>query len=199
LQASVSSVSDVSSGCCKCFVFDVAHVEMTIYACFKMFVLNISYVSSDVHCEYFIGRCICFTRILQKFYVDVTYLCNDFSRVSKCFASVSDACCKCLNWMFQSRSQCCTCCNVTCPTTTKSGQNTRYPLPIPELPEPGPELPEPEVPDPKFGYRFWLPKISLGNSGNIPRYPNYPNYPNIYFCLSIYHMLLVEHFHLLLY
>ena len=33
----------------------------------------------------------------------------------------------------------------------KPGQNTRYPLPVPELPEPGPELPEPEVPDPKFG------------------------------------------------
>jgi hypothetical protein len=30
----------------------------------------------------------------------------------------------------------------------RSGQNTRYPLPVPELPEP--ELPEPEVPDPKF-------------------------------------------------
>ena len=32
----------------------------------------------------------------------------------------------------------------------KPGQNTRYPLPVPELSEPGPELPEPEVPDPKF-------------------------------------------------
>jgi hypothetical protein len=31
----------------------------------------------------------------------------------------------------------------------RPGQNTRYPLPVPELPEP--ELPEPEVPDPKFG------------------------------------------------
>jgi hypothetical protein len=33
----------------------------------------------------------------------------------------------------------------------RPGQNTRYPLPVPELPEPKPELPEPEVPDPKFG------------------------------------------------
>jgi len=33
----------------------------------------------------------------------------------------------------------------------KPGQNTRYPLPVPELSEPEPELPEPEVPDPKFG------------------------------------------------
>jgi hypothetical protein len=33
----------------------------------------------------------------------------------------------------------------------RPGQNTRYPLPVPELPEPEPELPEPEVPDPKFG------------------------------------------------
>jgi hypothetical protein len=33
----------------------------------------------------------------------------------------------------------------------KPGQITRYPLPVPELPESEPELPEPEVPDPKFG------------------------------------------------
>jgi hypothetical protein len=32
---------------------------------------------------------------------------------------------------------------------SRPGQNTLYPLPVPELPEP--ELPEPEVPDPKFG------------------------------------------------
>jgi hypothetical protein len=35
--------------------------------------------------------------------------------------------------------------------TFRPGQNTRYPLPVPELPEPEPELPEPEVPDAKFG------------------------------------------------
>jgi hypothetical protein len=38
----------------------------------------------------------------------------------------------------------------------RPGQNTRYPLPVPELPElepePEPELPEPEVPDPNFGW-----------------------------------------------
>jgi hypothetical protein len=33
----------------------------------------------------------------------------------------------------------------------RPGQNTLYPLPVPELPESEPELPEPEVPDPKFG------------------------------------------------
>ena len=33
----------------------------------------------------------------------------------------------------------------------KPVQNTRYPLPVPELSESGPELPEPKVPDPKFG------------------------------------------------
>ena len=27
------------------------------------------------------------------------------------------------------------------------GQNTRYPLPVPELPEPGPELPNPRYPN----------------------------------------------------
>jgi transposase InsO family protein len=35
--------------------------------------------------------------------------------------------------------------------TTRPGQNTRYPLPVPKLSEPEPELPEPKVPDPKFG------------------------------------------------
>jgi hypothetical protein len=35
--------------------------------------------------------------------------------------------------------------------TTKGGQNTRYPIPEPELPEPRPEVPEPEIPDHNFG------------------------------------------------
>jgi hypothetical protein len=39
--------------------------------------------------------------------------------------------------------------NLVAPS--KPGQNTRYPLPVSEIPDPGSELPEPEVPDPKFG------------------------------------------------
>ena len=35
--------------------------------------------------------------------------------------------------------------------SSRPGQITRYPLPVPELPGSEPELPEPEVPDPKFG------------------------------------------------
>jgi hypothetical protein len=33
----------------------------------------------------------------------------------------------------------------------KGGQNTRYLIPEPELPEPRPEVPEPEIPDHNFG------------------------------------------------
>jgi hypothetical protein len=33
----------------------------------------------------------------------------------------------------------------------KGGQNTRYPIPEPELPEPRPEVPEPKIPDHNFG------------------------------------------------
>jgi hypothetical protein len=33
----------------------------------------------------------------------------------------------------------------------KGGQNTRYPIPEPELPEPRPEVPKPELPDHNFG------------------------------------------------
>jgi hypothetical protein len=40
----------------------------------------------------------------------------------------------------------------TSPSTfDKGGQNTRYPIPEPELPEPRPEVPEPELPDHNFG------------------------------------------------
>jgi hypothetical protein len=35
--------------------------------------------------------------------------------------------------------------------TTKGGQNTRYPIPEPELPEPRPEVHEHEIPDHNFG------------------------------------------------
>jgi hypothetical protein len=37
------------------------------------------------------------------------------------------------------------------PGSIKGGQNTRYPIPEPELPEPRSEVPEPELPDHNFG------------------------------------------------
>jgi hypothetical protein len=38
-----------------------------------------------------------------------------------------------------------------CPALfVKGGQNTRYPIPEPELPEPRPEVPEPKIPDHNF-------------------------------------------------
>jgi hypothetical protein len=41
------------------------------------------------------GSCICVTHMLQVFYVDVAYVCNNFQVLSGIFASVSDACFKC--------------------------------------------------------------------------------------------------------
>jgi hypothetical protein len=66
------------------------------------------------------GCCICFTHISQVFLSRDHMFCTSFSGV---FANVSDACficylssnacCKCLIWMFQNRSGYCTCCNMT--------------------------------------------------------------------------------------
>jgi hypothetical protein len=48
----------------------------------SVFVLDVAYIS----------------RICCKcFYLDVAYVCNDFSSVFKCFASVLDMCCKCFS------------------------------------------------------------------------------------------------------
>ena len=77
---------------------DVAHVAMAIHVCFicfficslQVFHLDVAYVS-HVYCKYF--------------FLDVTYVCNDFSRVFKYFqvfqmhvanvSAVSYVCCKC--------------------------------------------------------------------------------------------------------
>jgi hypothetical protein len=65
--------------------------------------------------------CICFTYMLQVFYMDVAYVCNGFQVFSYVFAIVSDTCFKCFICLqmyvasvasrcFKSRSGCCTCC-----------------------------------------------------------------------------------------
>jgi hypothetical protein len=71
--------------------------------------------------------------------------------------------------------------------------------PYPNYPNPDPNYLNPSYSIPNSDSEFWLPEISLSNSGNIPRYPNYPNYPNICLYLCIYHVLLVENLNLALY
>ena len=61
---------------------------------FQVFVPNVSSIFLDVRCKCFICMLHIFHSMLQVFYLDVTYVCNGFSRVSKCFASISDACYK---------------------------------------------------------------------------------------------------------
>jgi hypothetical protein len=39
--------------------------------------------------------CICFTHMLQVFYLDVAYVCNDFKCFQELFSGVSEACFKC--------------------------------------------------------------------------------------------------------
>jgi hypothetical protein len=66
---------------------DVAYVAMAIHVCFKcmfqmfhlFFYMFIASVSSRC--------CICFTRMLQLFYLDVAYVCNGFQEFS-CFLQV---------------------------------------------------------------------------------------------------------------
>ena len=57
---------------------DVAHVTMAIHVClkclFQMFYLFFEMYVTSVLSE----CCICFTRMLQVFYLDVTYVCNGF-------------------------------------------------------------------------------------------------------------------------
>jgi hypothetical protein len=50
---------------------------------------------------YLSGCCICFTHILQVFYLDIAYACIGFQVFFWCIASVSDVCCKCLLTCFE--------------------------------------------------------------------------------------------------
>jgi hypothetical protein len=50
------------------------------------------------------GRCICFTHMLQMFYLDVAYVCNSFLSV---FASVSDTCLSVFHMFSNVYCKCC--------------------------------------------------------------------------------------------
>jgi hypothetical protein len=70
--------------CCKYFIWMLHILAMTFQMFSSVFILDVAYV---------------FTHILQMFYLDVAYACNDFPSVFRRFASVSDICFKCFIWM----------------------------------------------------------------------------------------------------
>jgi hypothetical protein len=89
LQAYVSSVF-------RCFVCmfqvfhadvakvnrDVAYVAVIIHICCKVYVPNVSFVFQHMLQVCLSVCCICFTHMMQVFYLDVSYVCNRFF---KCF------------------------------------------------------------------------------------------------------------------
>jgi hypothetical protein len=100
-------VASVSCGCCK---IGILHICCNGYTC--MLQASIPKVSaiSYICCPILSGCCICFTPMLQVFYLDVSYIFThmlqvfhlDVAYVLKwlhmCFSRVSDICCKCLNY-----------------------------------------------------------------------------------------------------
>jgi hypothetical protein len=140
LELTGPGLPHVASACFKCFrsfvgmfqVFhadvtkvdrNVAYVVMVIHVCckcvFPMFHLFFRRTLQVCLSRYYI----CFTHILQVFYMDVAYVCNCFSCV---FESVSDVCFECSSYfvrmlqMFHldvlkvGRGCCaCACCNVS--------------------------------------------------------------------------------------
>jgi hypothetical protein len=96
---------------------------------FQLYVTNVSSIFSYVHCK-------CFISMLHMFHTYVASVLSGccvclqwFSGVFKCFASISDAYCRCFSFFvrmlkmflsecFKSILACCTCCNVTHPATT---------------------------------------------------------------------------------
>jgi hypothetical protein len=87
---------------------------------------------------------------------------------------------------------------VSWPHVRKPRPNTQYSLIVPELPEFNPNYPNLRYTIPSLD-SVWLPKISLGNSGNTLLYPKYSNYPKFAFVFVFIHVLLVEHLTLSLY
>ena len=73
---------------------DVSYVAVVVHVCckrlFQMF--HLFFKRTLQVC--LSGCCICFTYMLQVFYLDVAYVFNDFSSVFRCF-------CKCFRHMFQ--------------------------------------------------------------------------------------------------
>ena len=89
----------------------VASVYTQCFICFFRRMLQVCL------CRY----CICFTHMLQVFYLDIAYVCNCFSCV---FACVSGACFECFNYFVRMLQLfyldvskvdrgCCACCNMS--------------------------------------------------------------------------------------
>jgi hypothetical protein len=103
---------------------DVTHVAMAIHVYFKCMFQMFHLFFHTFIASASSGCCICLTRMLQLFYLDVAYVCNGFQEFSCAFASVSHALLQVFQLFrmnvanvssgyFKSRSGCCTCCNVT--------------------------------------------------------------------------------------
>jgi hypothetical protein len=83
------------------FHVDVAKVDQDVaYIAIHMlqvFVPNVSTIFFQIICKcVYLDACICFTHMLQVFYIDVAYVCNCFSSVFHVFQThVSYVCCNC--------------------------------------------------------------------------------------------------------
>jgi len=82
---------------------NVAYVAMVVHVCCKgMFPMFISVFERIVVC--LSGCCIRFTYMLQMFYLNIVYVCNDFQVLQKHVSNISFVfrrCCNCCIWMFQ--------------------------------------------------------------------------------------------------
>jgi hypothetical protein len=75
---------------------DVAYVAMVVHVCCKSLFLMFHLCFGRVLQVSLSGCYICFTLMLQVFYLDVTYVCNGFQAFFRCFFQVfSEACFKC--------------------------------------------------------------------------------------------------------
>jgi hypothetical protein len=89
------------------FQIDVVKVDQDIAMIYilmlQAFVPSVLSVFSDVCCKYVLfGCCICFTYMLQVFYLDVAFVCNGF----KCFFNCL---CKCFICLLFVGCKCCIC------------------------------------------------------------------------------------------
>jgi hypothetical protein len=80
--------------------YDLVYVAIDVHACckclslkFHLFFFSICMLQVGLS-----GCCVCFTHMLQAFYLDIVYVCNDFQVFLGIFASVSKKCFKCFIW-----------------------------------------------------------------------------------------------------
>jgi hypothetical protein len=79
---------------------DVAYVVIVVHVCCKSLFPMFHLFFRRMLQVCLSGCYICFTYMLQMFYLDVAYVCNGFQVFFMCFASVSDACFKCFIYLF---------------------------------------------------------------------------------------------------